>query len=341
MSTVSAKSQYHLRPVSTIHPRDASPATSSSTTSDRSPPLSAHHAQSKAFLPPASATFSPIPTSARPRRPLSPTSLRDVDPPLDPERAFAARGKFPAPPTGHELMALFPPAPPPIRPGPTSGYFQREERQFFAQAGKEIVRVRIEIETPTAMHSHPHPLPNPHPHVQQQQQPPPLPPPPAAPLTGPATGSPTHTLPQPPQHRHPHQHPHAHPHPHQHRHERGHSGPSPSLPPPPPPPPPHSTSPRMHMPPGPGYPMGSPQGPPTLGGPGGPAHPVHPGYPIHSPTDSSRAMEVERGPPGRGVGGGGPGDAMVVEDDDEAWRHPTPHNARRRAGKHTRRVIVK
>ncbi|KAJ8456476.1 hypothetical protein ONZ51_g12105 [Trametes cubensis] len=100
----------------------------------------------------------------------------------------------------------------------------------------------------------------------------------------------------------------------------------------------------MHLPPGPGYPMGSPQGPPTLGGPGGPAHPAHPGYPIHSPTElsSSRPMEgVERGPPGRGGGGGGPGDAMVVEDDDEAWRHPTPHNARRRAGKHTRRVIVK
>ncbi|KAI0324517.1 hypothetical protein GY45DRAFT_377603 [Cubamyces sp. BRFM 1775] len=256
MSTVSAKSQYHLRPVSTIHPRDASPATSSSTTSDRSPPLSAHHhSQSKAFLPPASATFSPIPTSARPRRPLSPTSLRvpgtarvavgpsadlhrspfpplpsptpcaDVDPPLDPERAFAARGKFPAPPTGHELMALFPPAPPPIRPGPTSGYFQREERQFFAQAGKEIVRVRIEIETPAAVHSHPHPHPHPHAHAnghphphahahgQQQQQAPPLPPPPAAPLSGPGTGSPTHMLPQPPpQHRHPHAHPHAHQH---------------------------------------------------------------------------------------------------------------------------------
>ena len=57
--------------------------------------------------------------------------------------------KYPAPPTGHELMALFPPPPPlNIRPGPTSGYFQREERAFFAQAGKEIVRVRIEVDMP-------------------------------------------------------------------------------------------------------------------------------------------------------------------------------------------------
>ena len=46
-------------------------------------------------------------------------------------------------------MALFPPPPPlNIRSGPTSGYFQREERAFFAQAGKEIVRVRIEVDMP-------------------------------------------------------------------------------------------------------------------------------------------------------------------------------------------------
>jgi len=47
-------------------------------------------------------------------------------------------------------MALFPPAPPAsfpeMKPGPTSGFFQRQERAFFAQAGKEIVRVRVEID---------------------------------------------------------------------------------------------------------------------------------------------------------------------------------------------------
>ncbi|KAI8990379.1 hypothetical protein BD414DRAFT_506988 [Trametes punicea] len=319
-----ATKPYHLRPVSTSA-RDPSP-TSSSTTSDCSPPpFSAHHSHSKGFLHPASTTFSPNPASARPRRPFSPSSLRDVDPPLDPERAFAARGKFPAPPTGHELMALFPPAPPPLRPEPTSGYFQREERQFFAQAGKEIVRVRIEIETSTG------------PGISQQLPPPPPPPPAGAH----GTSSPTHTLPQPPHHRHTHVHPqpHPHPHPHAHHHERDRdrrpSGPSPPLPPLPGP---HSTSPRSRLPPTPSYPMGSPQGPPPpLGGPGGPPPP---GYPVHSPPAvASRPPEPER-TPGGGVGGGA-GEAMVVDDDDEAWRHPTPHNARRRAGKHTRRVIVK
>ena len=46
-------------------------------------------------------------------------------------------------------MALFPPpAPVSILTGPTSDYFQREERAFFAKAGKEIVRVRIEVDMP-------------------------------------------------------------------------------------------------------------------------------------------------------------------------------------------------
>lgn len=58
---------------------------------------------------------------------------------------------YPAPPTGHELMALFPPAPPAtleMKPGSTSGYFRREERAFFAQGDKEIVRVRLEMDLP-------------------------------------------------------------------------------------------------------------------------------------------------------------------------------------------------
>ena len=80
-------------------------------------------------------------------RPSHARTHTDVDIPLDPTRAFAARGKFPAPPTGHDLMALFPPAPPLLPPGPTSGFFEREERKFFAQAGKDIVRLRLEIDT--------------------------------------------------------------------------------------------------------------------------------------------------------------------------------------------------
>ncbi|EEB97645.1 hypothetical protein MPER_02997, partial [Moniliophthora perniciosa FA553] len=79
-----------------------------------------------------------------PRRPLSPSSIRDVDLTHNPHTS-----KYPAPPTGHELMAMFPPSCNiPVRPEPTSGYFQLQERQFFAQAGKEIVRVRVEIDVP-------------------------------------------------------------------------------------------------------------------------------------------------------------------------------------------------
>ncbi|KAH9852980.1 hypothetical protein C2E23DRAFT_859602 [Lenzites betulinus] len=268
---MSVTTTYRLHPVSALT-RDPSP-TSSSTTSDRTPPPFSHHHhhlhhhhshRDSKFLPPAPPGFSPLPASA-PRRPLSPSSLRDVDPPLDPARAFAARGKFPAPPTGHELMALFPPAPPPVRPGPTSGFFQREERKFFAQAGKEIVRVRLEIDTVPRLPLHPHPHPHPH-----QQHSPALPPLPAAPAPIPHTTSPRTHLPPPPA-----------------------STPHAALQPPPP--------------------------PVALGGPGYPPPP----------------------PPPRAGGGGGAGDAMVVEEDDEAWRLPTPHNARRRAGKHTRRVIVK
>jgi hypothetical protein len=45
---------------------------------------------------------------------------------------------------------MFPPAAPDnfsdMRPGPTSGYFQRQERALFAQAGKEVVRIRIDVD---------------------------------------------------------------------------------------------------------------------------------------------------------------------------------------------------
>jgi hypothetical protein len=64
-----------------------------------------------------------------------------------------ARSKYPTPPTGHDLMAMFPPAPPnnfEMRPGNAtcSDLFKHQERAFFAQAGKEIVRVRVEIDFP-------------------------------------------------------------------------------------------------------------------------------------------------------------------------------------------------
>jgi hypothetical protein len=55
--------------------------------------------------------------------------------------------KFPAPLTGHDLMALFPPAPPNnFEMCPTIDFLKHRERAFFA--GKEIVRVRVEVDFP-------------------------------------------------------------------------------------------------------------------------------------------------------------------------------------------------
>ena len=139
---------YHLRPVSDF-PR--SPSTTASTVSP-----SAHNKALRSTSPPH---------FRQGRRPLTPSSLRgnennnyyhwlraqystDVDLSQAPD-AVHRNPKFPAPPTGHDLMAMFPPAPPDnvqMRPGPTSGFFQRQERAFFAQAGKEIVRVRVDVD---------------------------------------------------------------------------------------------------------------------------------------------------------------------------------------------------
>ena len=103
-------------------------------------------------------------------------------------------------------------------------------------------------------------------------------------------------------------------------------------------------------------------GPPN-GGFAVPSPPIGPGHPgsvsvsvsgaaagagaVGYPVRGSAPPDVEMAGTGVGMAGaerahGGGAEAMVVEEDeDEAWRRPTPHNARRRAGKHTRRVIVK
>ncbi|KAJ7161135.1 hypothetical protein C8R46DRAFT_1164672 [Mycena filopes] len=276
---------YSLRPVN----QSPSP---SPTTASASPP---------AYKGPAS----PPPPPPRSRRPLSPSSLRgechshprtltiklelltaDVDlthmPDMPPRR-------YPAPPTGHDLMAMFPPAAPDnfaelTRPGPTSGYFQRQERAFFAQAGKEIVRVRVDVD-------HPHPddaLP-PTNAVSGKGGGGRRPWPPSG-TASPAQGPPaqlyprprgTSTLPAtpvfPPA---PHPHPHAHPHSHSH-------------------------TPHPH----------APHAPPR-------AASVAP--PGDDDRDRDRDSDYRPG----------------SDDPDEAWRRPMPYNERRRAGKHTRRVVV-
>ncbi|TFY77525.1 hypothetical protein EWM64_g6483, partial [Hericium alpestre] len=125
--------QYNLRPVSEI---SQSPSTHSR--SSMTPP----HEQSP-HLPPLQYPSG----SGAPRRPISPSHL----PHLDVSSGSVTPRIFPPPPSGHELMRLFPPPPPDqyssaLKPGNTSVYFHRQEHAFFAQAGKEIVRVRVEAD---------------------------------------------------------------------------------------------------------------------------------------------------------------------------------------------------
>ena len=71
---------------------------------------------------------------------------------LDVDLAASSKGiehLYPAPLTGHELMALFPPALPAMlekKPAYTSSLFRQEERAFFSQ--DKIVRPRKEIDLP-------------------------------------------------------------------------------------------------------------------------------------------------------------------------------------------------
>ncbi|KJA24923.1 hypothetical protein HYPSUDRAFT_65226 [Hypholoma sublateritium FD-334 SS-4] len=257
---------YHLRPVSPSPP----------------PPQGAVHS------PP------PPPSAARPRRPLTPSSLRDVDLSATPDGGGPR--KYPAPPTGHDLMAMFPAAPPAgfpeMRPGPTSGFFVRQERAFFAQAGREIVRVRVEVDFPGDEPKGP-------PNTQRPSGS-------GSALGMAGNGRPWLSGPPPPQQQHmPPPHPMLPPHPHPH------GGP------PPPAPPAHHHHPHAHSP---AQPASPPLFYPRAGG-----SPPH----AHGPDGGH--------PPGVGGGGGGGGG----EDDDEAWRRPMPYAERRRAGKHTKRVIVR
>ena len=83
---------------------------------------------------------------------------------LDVNLAVSSKGTehiYPAPLTGHDLMALFPPAPPPMvekKPMYTSSLFQREERAFFSCDAIARARVVLPSKAPTSSHppSHPH-----------------------------------------------------------------------------------------------------------------------------------------------------------------------------------------
>ncbi|KAJ4480891.1 hypothetical protein J3R30DRAFT_2375158 [Lentinula aciculospora] len=126
----SPSNAFHLRPVS--EKRQSSASNSPTASSDSSSPA-AEKSNMMNF-----------------RESSTHVVLRDLD--LD----NTLRGKFPnlpAPPTGHDLMAMFPPPAPSVASMPpnrrteaTSGYFHLQERAYFAQAGKEIIRVRVDVD---------------------------------------------------------------------------------------------------------------------------------------------------------------------------------------------------
>ncbi|KAF8900118.1 hypothetical protein CPB84DRAFT_1779339 [Gymnopilus junonius] len=237
---------------------------------------------------------SPPPSSSasangsRLRRPLSPSSLRDVDLSQAPDMTHR---KYPTPPTGHDLMAMFPPAPPDnfpeMRPGPTSGFFQRQERAFFAQAGKEIVRVRVEVDFP---------------HGQEPEQAKPRPISTSRPwINGPPSASSSA----------PHHSP-----------VQSSSGPT-LYPHPASRPTPRNT---ISVTPAPLFPPNAAHASPTQ------PHNLHP------PHQTGSGL---RTPPQDSILPSSKAEYAQEDFDDEAWRRPMPHGERRRAGKHTRRVIVR
>ncbi|KAF6750372.1 hypothetical protein DFP72DRAFT_513660 [Ephemerocybe angulata] len=301
-------SGFSLRP---IHDMSPSPSPTASTTS----PDDHHH--SPAYKVPAPAAHRPSPPgslSGRPRRPFSPSSLRDLD--LSQTSEMQSR-KYPAPPTGHDLMAMFP-APPPdnfpeMRPGPTSGYFQRQERDFFKKAGKEILRVRLEVDMPYDSSNPELGKPSASLSRANSSSSRPWPPTAAGPSSShglpPASGSASHSpnilssaAPPP------------YPHPASRSSPRGSlSNPSPLFPLSTNHPHPHSQPP-----------------PPNLHPPPGPAHQNGPGVRTTPPQDPSQLSSTAKSE-----------FSQDDYDDSESWRRPIPFAERRRAGKHTRRVIVR
>ncbi|KAF5376747.1 hypothetical protein D9615_007894 [Tricholomella constricta] len=265
---------FHLRPVS------ESPSSPSPTASTTPPSHSPSSKGPSTVLPSQMASNQ---ANGRPRRPLSPSSLRDVDlnhTPDMPQRKYAA------PLTGHDLMAMFPPAAPEISPemraGPTSGYFQRQERAFFAQAGREIVRVRVEVDIQNGADAENMPSKTrgrdssrPWPHLGH------------GPHHSPVQSSSAPVLyPHPPNSR----------------------------------PSPRGIAPVTSA----------------------PLYPI----PSHSPSSQhppNLHPPALRTPPHDNAQPGAPKSEFQADeyDPDEAWRRPMPYAERRRAGKHTRRVIVR
>lgn len=198
-------------------------------------------------------------------------------------------------------MALFPPKPPVnLPPGPTSGYFKREERAFFAQKGREIVRVRIEVDMPENADSE-----DAKSKMREQQRP-------GAPLR---QWSPNQAPP----------------------HSRALPSPGEA-----------STGARPDLTPLPFNAHGPSSAPRTIPVTTQPAFglpatttPMHSAQPPPPPTLPLPYMGLERHPANPVPSQMEVHPDPIREDPDESWRRPMPHNERRRAGKHTKRVIVK
>ena len=279
---------YHLRPVSDVSP-SPSPTASTTPPGDHSPHYKQPHASG--------------------RRPLSPSHLRgiltiylsfiyiqktnilsDID--LSHTHDMTTRtGNYPTPPSGHDLMAMFPAKAPEnfeMRPGPTSDFFKRQERAFFAQAGKEIVRVRVEVDFPHGSELD----------VKQQR--------PASrpwPLNGPGPGPGPSSSAAPP------------------HHSPGQSPSAPILYPHPATRPPRVSGPNP-----------SPMFPHTPTSNQLPSN-LHP--PVHQTTSGLRT------PPEDSTTPSSKPEYSEEYEADESWRRPMPYAERRRAGKHTRRIIVR
>ncbi|KAH8822659.1 hypothetical protein DL96DRAFT_1714110 [Flagelloscypha sp. PMI_526] len=184
---------------------------------------------------------------------------------------------------GHQLMSIFPTQPnnPELRPGPTSNYFERQERAFFAH-GNELKSVQLHLEAKSSDPNSRHASSRGSFEDNGAQH----------------WRSPTPVLPR----RQDSPTPLFYPRP-------GARGPSNR-----PAPPSASYSPPMNA-----FPpvREHPTPPPSHHAPSRVAR--HP-----SPSGSSHALSSEEHP-----------------DEDDNWRRPMPHSERRRAGKHTKRIVVR
>jgi hypothetical protein len=244
-------------------------------------------------------------------------------------------------------MALFPPPPPsrPVEQGPTSGYFSQQERAYFSRPGREVIRLRDGPRSPherdrehdrnRGKHRH-----NPMPALPPHSTAPPtvfIPPSTRTHMQGshsPLLYSPSgRPLPTPVDFAYASRHS-GQPPSHSTSSSGAHRLPpggvtTISIPPAHTPVPGHTASTHGQGPPlGSAPPMHSYHGPPhpTPTGPGHWPSEHDPGYQLHSHDLAHRRSSRDDG---------------MQPDQDQAWRRAMPPSERRRAGKHTKRVIVK